>query len=53
MEGKSLCVSKIAIKGIPEATILVRKEVYDGYSPIGISGWISEGFKEVALLGLI
>ena len=53
MELTSLDVTNIAIKGITEATILVRRELYDEYSPLGISERISEGVKEVALLGLI
>ena len=53
VEGKSLDVSKISIKGIHEATILGRKEVCDEYSIIGISELIPEGFKKVALLSLI
>ena len=53
MEGTSLGISKISIKGITEATIICRKELCDEYSPLGISEWISEGVKEVDLLGLI
>ena len=37
MEGTSLVVSKISIKGITESTMLVCKEFYDEYSPLGIS----------------
>ena len=37
MEGASLGVSKRAIKGITEATILGRKEFCDKYSKLGIS----------------
>ena len=46
-------VSKIAIKGISEATILLLKKVCDEYCLLGISEWITEGVKEVALLELI
>ena len=53
MEGTSLGVSKIYIKAIHEETILGCKEVCDEYSPLGISEWISEKFKDVPLLGLI
>ena len=37
MEGTSLGVYTIAIKGITEVTILGRKEVCDDYSSLGIS----------------
>ena len=37
MEGTSIGVSKIAIKGITEATILGSREFYDEYSKLGIS----------------
>ena len=53
MEGTSFGLSKIAIKGITESTILGRKEFCDKYSPLGISESISEGFKEVDFLFLI
>ena len=45
IEVTPLGVTKIAIKGITEATILYRKELCDEYSPLGISEWISEGVK--------
>ena len=53
MEGASLGVSKRAIKGITEATILGRKEFCDKYIPLGIYEWILEEVKDVALIGLI
>ena len=37
IEVTPLGVTKIAIKGITEATILDRKELCDEYSPLGIS----------------
>ena len=53
MEGTSLRVPKIAIKGITEESILGRKELCDKNSILCISECISEGVNEVALIGLI
>ena len=53
MKSALIVVSKIYSKFITGATILGRKEVCDEYSPLGIFELITEGFKEVDLLGLI